>query len=97
MAADPLPERQGLGRQARDRKPRQTDAGCRWRNLENPGDEDQSLVVTRQAWLPTATSEAGLYPEIEWKAEASRHSDDEGSGDAGAASACPRSGIRDNG
>ena len=49
------------------------------------------------ARLSPATAEAGLYPEIERKAKASRHTDDEGPSDAGPTPARPRPGIRNDG
>jgi hypothetical protein len=39
--------------------------------------------IDGEIWSTPASAEAGLYPEIERKAETPRHSDDDRSGDAG--------------
>ena len=68
--------------------------GETWSTPEELTDAMQSLQAEGVS-APTAT--AGLHPEIERKAETSRHSDDEGPRDAGTLPARTRPSIRDQG
>src|SRR5689334_7266542 len=96
MAPDSLVQRQGACREPGDRKQRQEHAGRGRGNLVDAGGENRRDAVTAAEGIPTPTVAAGLHSEIEWKAEATRYSDDEGSRDAGTPPARARPGIRDH-
>lgn len=66
-----------------DRESRKEHPWNRQSNLADTRAEDEGHSTVAAAWLPSQAATTSLHSQKQWKAETSRHSDDEGSSHAG--------------
>ena len=88
-SANPLVQRQSLGRQTSDRKSGQTHPWGRWRNLGYPKEEDASRTRTEPKRVSTPAITASLHSKEQRSIAPFEHSRHERSSHAGLVSAGP--------
>src|ERR1700756_168332 len=97
MVANPLAVGESLGRQTSHRKSRETNGRSGWGNLVHTRGESQWSSVVEAYRLSAETASPGVYSEVQRQIATAGDSDNEGPGDASAASTCIGASLRNHG